>query len=74
MTGLTLLPSFSRRGGTEGDGVVTWEFFTPTTPPAAAGTPTANRTEAAGVRRLERAQARSSNSRLTLRQEEISFC
>jgi hypothetical protein len=39
MTGLTLLPSSSRRGGTEGDGVVTWEFFTPTTPPAAAGTP-----------------------------------
>src|SRR3970040_760387 len=39
MTGLALLPSFSRRGGCEADGVVTWAALAPTTPPPFAGTP-----------------------------------
>src|SRR3972149_10944451 len=39
MTGLALLPSFSRRGGCEADGVVTWAPLAPTTPPPSGGPP-----------------------------------
>src|SRR3972149_4483050 len=43
MTAPDLLPSFSRRGGCEADGVVTWGFFAPTPPRRGGGKPPPSR-------------------------------
>ena len=52
MTGPVLLPSFSRRGGCEADGVVTWAPLAPTTPPANPSPPPLSRAERGGSRFL----------------------
>src|SRR3990170_2601810 len=50
MTNPASLPSFSRRGGCEADGVVAWAPFAPTTPPANPSPPPLSRVERGGSR------------------------